>query len=253
MSETDRAGDVDAVSEADGADGVSEADIPEGATPEARRLRVPDVRNVRDIGGLEAQHGVIRRGLILRTAALHELTAEGADVLARLGLRTVIDLRMAVERQMEPSRVGDYAQLAGVTQFPIPLVRDFLDSPDTPDGSYRFMAERGAASIGAVLAKLAEPGALPAIVHCTAGKDRTGLIVATLLDTLGVPKAQIHADFLKSNEELGDRLIYPAQAWALDAALNQMVQTAGSITGFLEQHGMTAAALAALHATLLGG
>jgi protein-tyrosine phosphatase len=227
------------------------------ASPEARTVHVPDVRNIRDLGGLEAERGPervpIRSGLILRGAALHALTAQGADVLADLGLRTVIDLRVASERALEPSRVGEYARLAQVRQLWLPLVDDFEGSPDTPDGSYRFMIERGAKAIGTVLAALAEPGALPAYVHCAAGKDRTGVIVATLLRTLGVPMRQVYADFMRSNETLGERLIYPAHTWALDAALELMAELGdGSIEGFLGRQGVSADALAALHATLLG-
>jgi protein-tyrosine phosphatase len=165
----------------------------------------------------------------------------------------VIDLRMAVEREMEPSRVREHARLADVTELWMPLVPDFENCPDSPDGSYRFMAVRGAPTIGAVLARLAEPGALPALVHCTAGKDRTGIVVAALLNTLGVPIEQIHADYLRSNETLGDRLIYPAKAWALDAALARMAESAGSVEAFLERHGVSGKALSALHLTLLCG
>lgn len=220
--------------------------------PEARTVQVPDVRNVRDLGGLEAERGVIRSGLILRGAALHALTAQGADVLADLGLRTVIDLRMAGERTLEPSRVCDYARLDQVREVWIPLVEDFEGSPDSPDGSYRFMVERGAKAIGKVLATLAQPGALPAYVHCAAGKDRTGVIVATLLRTLRVPMEQVYADYMHSNETLGERLIYPAKTWALDAALALMAELGdGSVEGFLKLQGVSADALAALHATLL--
>jgi protein-tyrosine phosphatase len=218
-----------------------------------RDLHVPEVRNVRDLGGLGTGRGPIRSGLFLRAAALHELTAEGADVLADLGLRTVIDLRMAVERELEPSRVREHARLADVAELRMPLVSDFEGCPDSPDGSYRYMAERGAPAIGAVLTRLAEPGALPALVHCTAGKDRTGIVVAALLSTLGVPIEQIHADYLWSNETLGDRLIYPAEAWALDAALARMAESAGSIENFLERHGVSGEALSALHLALLDG
>lgn len=222
-----------------------------GATPEDRTVEIPGVRNVRDLGGLEAARGTVRRGLLLRSAAFEELAPEGADVLARLGVRTIIDLRLPAERTARPSRVHQFSGLAGVAEVRIPLVPDFEGSPDTPDGSYVFMIDRGAANIGAVIARLAEPGALPAIVHCAAGKDRTGIVVATLLSTLGVPIGQVHADFLRSNETLGERLIYPAQAYALDAALARMTETAGSLEGFLERHGVSPQALAALQARLL--
>ena len=221
------------------------------ATPEARTVEIPGVPNVRDLGGLEAAGGTIRRGLLLRSAAFEDLAPQGADVLVRLGVRTIIDLRLPAERAARPSRVHGFSGLAGVAEVRIPLVPDFEGSPDTAEGSYVFMVERGAPNIGAVIARLAEPGSLPAIVHCAAGKDRTGLVVAALLSTLGVPIAQVHADFLRSNEALGERLVYPAQASALDAALARMAETAGSVQGFLERNGVAPQALAALHARLL--
>jgi protein-tyrosine phosphatase len=220
-------------------------------TPEARTVEIPGVYNARDLGGLTTARGTIRPGLLLRSGSYEELTEQGAEVLARLGVRTIIDLRLNVEREVRPSRIPDFPALAGITEVRIPLVPDFEGSPDTPDGSYVFLVDRGAPSIGAVIARLAAPRALPAVVHCAAGKDRTGVVVAALLSTLGVPLGQVHADYLRSNETLGERLIYPAHASALDAALARMTQTAGSVEGFLEQHGVAPEALAALHAELL--
>jgi len=160
---------------------------------------------------------------------------------------------MNVERELEPSRVRQYARLADVRELWMPLVNDFEDCPDSPDGSYRFMTERGAPAIGAVLTALAQPDALPALVHCTAGKDRTGIVVAALLTTLDVPVEQIHADYMRSNEELRERLIYPAKIHAIDAGLAHMAELGGgSVEGFLERHGVGAGALAALHVRLLG-
>ena len=59
----------------------------------------------------------------------------------------------------------------------------------------------GAAFADAVHA-LARPGALPALVHCTAGKDRTGVLMALVLDVLGVGEKAIVADYLQSHERL---------------------------------------------------
>lgn len=223
---------------------------PTARTPEARTVAIPGVFNGRDLGGLDTARGPIRRGLLLRTGALNDLTPDGADVLARLGVRTVVDLRTADERANQPDRVREYPRLAHISELMIPLLSDFEGSPDSPNGNYLFMVEHGAPNIGAVIARLAEPGALPALIHCAAGKNRTGLVVATLLNALGVPTEQIHADHLRNNDEAGP-LKYPTQTFALDTALARMAETADSVEGFLGQNGVTPKALETLRCALL--
>lgn len=227
--------------------------ITEGDSPEARAVHISGVLNVRDLRGLSAAQGTIRKGLILRTAGLEQLTEEGAQALADLGLRTVIDLRTREEREEAPDRISQWPQLSGVREVWLPFVTDWQGSPDTPIGSYLFMAERGAKAIGAVFRQLAAADGLPAIIHCAAGKDRTGLTVAVLQSWLGVPNDAIEADFLASNEILAahDALKYPAHASALAAALAQIGSVDGGFAGFLAAHGVSADALDALRAALI--
>jgi protein-tyrosine phosphatase len=63
---------------------------------------------------------------------------------------------------------------------------------------------------------LLEPGALPALIHCAAGKDRTGLVVALLLATLGVPREIIADDYALSGVCLGPDYVVDAQRWVAD-------------------------------------
>jgi protein-tyrosine phosphatase len=227
--------------------------INEGSSPEARAIHVPGVLNVRDLGGLTGEQGTLRKGLILRTAGLEDLTEEGAQALADLGLRTVIDLRTQEEREEAPDRISQWPQLSGVREVWLPFVTDWEGSPDTPIGSYLFMAERGAKAIGAAFEQLAVADGLPAIIHCAAGKDRTGLTVAVLQSWLGVPSDAIEADFIVSNEILAahDALKYPAHASALAAALAEIGGADGDFAGFLAAQGVSAAALDALRTALI--
>jgi len=212
---------------------------------------IDGVLNVRDLGGHRAYGQEIRRGLILRTAALDQLTEQGAASLAELGLRTVIDLRTAAERDADPNAVAEYPQLEGVRQIPLPLVEDFEGMPDSAIGSYLFMLERGGGTLVTAIRLLAEPEALPAIVHCAAGKDRTGLVIALLLGWLGVDYAVIEADYLASNEGLGDTLRYPAKPEALAAVFDGVREQYGSIEEFFEEHGFRETERVALRHTLL--
>ena len=90
--------------------------ITEDSSPEARAIHVSGVLNVRDLGGLVGEQGTIRKGLILRTAALDLLTEEGAQTLADLGLRTVIDLRTQEEREDAPDRISQWPLLSDVRE-----------------------------------------------------------------------------------------------------------------------------------------
>jgi protein-tyrosine phosphatase len=104
---------------------------------------------------------------------------------------------------------------------------------------------------------LARPGALPALVHCTAGKDRTGVLVAMVLDVLGVGDATIVADYLISNERLatdpGDVIFeHPIDEGLIAGSLAHVRERFGSVEGYLLAHGVTDADLKALREGLLG-
>ena len=170
------------------------------------------VENFRDFGGVASVFGGrVRTGRLFRSA--HLAAASGADIaeLQRLGVNTVVDLRRPTERRSQPSAwsgfpgrlilsdEGDRAEGPHV---------EFLRQGDLGDegveaylgGYYRDapFEPRHLALFAETFAALdEEDGAL--LVHCTAGKDRTGLLAALILRALGVDRRHVMADFLETN------------------------------------------------------
>ncbi|MEY9876475.1 protein-tyrosine phosphatase [Streptacidiphilus sp. MAP12-33] len=252
-----------------------------------RLIPVPGVRNLRDAGGFPtADGGRVAQALLYRGGSLHELTPEGAAALTALGLRTVIDLRSAPELEVWPDRPldGEVRFLHLPTFPPRPArertaeearderadqderdERDAEAGEETLDDLYAFMAATAGPAIAATVSALAVPGALPALVHCAVGKDRTGVTVATLLSALGVRDADIVADYHLSNTGLGldrgpvyyvdeqgrERRSRPVHEGLLLAFLASLRATHGDATRYLLAHGVTEPELAALRGAFL--
>jgi protein-tyrosine phosphatase len=167
----------------------------------ARRLDLEGVRNLRDLGGYPTHDGRRTRWrTVFRADSPHRLTPAARRALTELGVRTFIDLR----RPSEVALAGYAFEADGLTTRAIPL---FDDEP--PAGRralaeiYRaILAERGE-RLAAVFRVLRN--SLPAVVHCTAGKDRTGVVVALLLALAGVPDEVIAEDYaLTSISQTGE-------------------------------------------------
>ncbi len=172
------------------------ADTP---TPADTRLRLAGTQNVRDVGGLRAEGGRIRHRTLLRADALHQLDDAGRAVLADIGVRTVIDLREQIECDTAPDAL-DGLDVRYVHQ---PIFAERWDRrPRSLTDVYEMKIERCGANLTAAVRLLAQPGALPAIVHCTGGKDRTGLVVALTLSTLGVSDHDIAEEYALTSRHL---------------------------------------------------
>ncbi|SEP05684.1 tyrosine-protein phosphatase [Trujillonella endophytica] len=192
---------------------------------------VPEgVLNFRDLGGLPvAGGGRVRTGRLFRSATPQLMTPSDLDELrSRVGLRTVLDLRFAKE-----SAAGGSGLLAGsgiaVVNIPFRVPRPA--DPNTPVGEqapaqlsgilgpfYLGMLELSAERIARAVRLLLDDG-MPALFHCAAGKDRTGILAALLLSTVGVPDDVVVADYVRTNESL-DRML--AQLRSLDFYADQM-------------------------------
>ncbi|MFI9722636.1 tyrosine-protein phosphatase [Streptomyces sp. NPDC052396] len=176
------------------------------------------VRNFRDLGGLPAADGRrVRPGVLFRSGHLAKATEADAAYLASLGLHTVFDFRNAADITLE----GPDVALPGVRYVNLPL-SDPADGSEfwemVRDGgmaqlravlaegraaqrmadSYRLIVTTRTAEHSRVLHALAED-AVPALMHCAAGKDRAGLSIAAALLALGVDREAIEADYLESN------------------------------------------------------
>ena len=169
--------------------------------------------NLRDAGGYHTADGnMVRWGKLYRSGSISRLTEADLTYLQRLGIKLVCDLRSANERAKQPDKLPEvpglierplsmesvdrWERLRGA--FNIFFRKDKLDD-FLLDGYQRVMVDGNAHLIGEFFQRLADPDQLPALLHCTAGKDRTGLIVAMLLLTLGVPEETVIADYTLSN------------------------------------------------------
>ena len=168
-----------------------------------RALHLQGAVNMRDLGGLPTRDGrVTKRNRLYRGDNPAYLTSHDLVIFETIGLRSVIDLRSHLERRRDPAR-----PLASCV--PAMLHVAFERSPDpndavadvVPDGVsslrdlYIAYLENSASGIAAIYAILASLRTLPALVHCAAGKDRTGLVAALVLSSLGVDDEVIAQDY----------------------------------------------------------
>lgn len=264
--------------------------------PASTRVPIPGTSNVRDLGGYPARDGrTVQKGRFLRSEGLSYPGADEAlgvwdvahaDHFARLGLRTVIDLRAPKELEVAPSA---WREVSGVHVVSMPVleggegsatyvfgdlltgVRTSFRVPDMVD-LYTATLLRQSKVLGDVVRVLADSEATPALVHCSAGKDRTGVIVAMVLDVLGVPRDLVVSDYALTQrfrpnrvelhsaklDSLGIpldavRVLFEAPPEAMEATLAHVDEEyGGSRSYFLEQCGLVPADLQALERNLLG-
>ncbi|WP_172385468.1 tyrosine-protein phosphatase [Streptomyces sp. MNP-20] len=192
-----------------------------GQLPAARQLPLQGAVNVRDVGGHRTYDGErVRSGLVYRADALTRLTDADVAVLAGLGLRTVVDFRVAEEvRHDGPDRLpaglaatarpvpdnGLFRQLMTVLGSRDPVKQEELLGGGRAEAFMRdvyraFVTDAtGRAHFAATLRDLAAGGSAPLLYHCTAGKDRTGWLTYVLLRAVGVPERTATDDYLASN------------------------------------------------------
>jgi protein-tyrosine phosphatase len=176
-----------------------------------RTLGLKTAVNLRDIGGYPTADGRhVKWGQVYRSGTLNELSTEDVSVLAKLGLTAICDLRSAEEVAASPEDAGRFG--AQYHYLPVQINRNsirqlqaMLFQPSSLNeimrASYNdVMLESNAELIGNILRQMTDESALPILFHCTAGKDRTGVIAAVLLATLGVPDDIIAADYALSNK-----------------------------------------------------
>jgi protein-tyrosine phosphatase len=180
------------------------------ATERERLVHFEQAPNFRDLGGYPSTFGgSIRWGLVYRAAALHEMTPADIERLAELGIETVYDLRSDIEFDEHPDPVPS---------INVPVLGRFMAANERPDFAamvehghgFEFMRDMtvnmlhwGAIEIGTVLTGLADTDRLPAVFHCTAGKDRTGIVAAILLEVLGVDRDTVLDDFQLTDQYRG--------------------------------------------------
>jgi protein-tyrosine phosphatase len=238
--------------------------------------------NFRDLGGLPAAGGRVRRGLVYRSAMTHWISDDGLRALThRYGLRSVLDLR--AEQEIADEGLAPFATW-GLTRHHASVIPQRVEPEEVRreraaamrenrydwTASYQRMLRDGELAFRRLFELLAEPGALPAVFHCTAGRDRTGVAAALLLGLLGVDADAIARDYALSGRHLrphAERFI--PQSRRLQISAEQMAailetseepmarflalttEEYGSARGYLERIGVSAATMDALRSALL--
>jgi protein-tyrosine phosphatase len=197
-------------------------------------LGIASVANLRDVGGYATRDGlVVRTELLYRSNQLSHIAPDDLEKIAELGLRNVYDLRTAGERDALPDELppgvnGIWLDVLGQGPHMAPAqLGKLLENPQQAnvalgDGKVEGMlaeAYRDFVSLPSareafrqMFSDIASQDNLPALFHCTTGKDRTGWAAAALLSLLGVPEDVVFEDFLRSND-----FILPAYQQAIDA------------------------------------
>lgn len=235
-----------------------------------RLIAVPGTLNLRDLGGYPARGGTLRWRTLFRSDALHRIDDAGRLILAGLNLRTVIDLRTHEEAEIAPSALGS-ALGARRSHIPVLTTADFNELPLELSAVYRHMADSCGSTITAAIRRLCAPGALPGLIHCSAGKDRTGMLAALILAALGVGDEDIAADYALSRSYLlaepdaairqvaastglGQRLNLSLMGSPPEVILDALAHVrsrSGSVTGYLLGHGLSQANLEDLRTALV--
>jgi protein-tyrosine phosphatase len=243
---------------------------------DARFVEVAGTHNFRDLGGLPTRDGATTRpGVLYRSDALHHLEPSGVERLGDLGVRTIIDLRSSAELEQtgrgplgattidfvhSPLSHSDH----GVHVLPPSLAEGDLG------GHYVASLADRTVTLAAVLTRLATPEHVPAVFHCTAGKDRTGMVAALVLSLVGVDDAVIVEDYALTDdrmalvmgniratggvsqlpEEVAAR-VARAEASSMETFLTGLAQGYGDAHGWAHAAGISDDTLASLRAVLV--
>jgi protein-tyrosine phosphatase len=231
-----------------------------------RLLALEGALNWRDLGGYATTDGrVTRWDLVYRSDGLDQLTDADLDVIADLGIRLVIDFRIDREVDLAPSRLPDHPELrhqrlpigddvAGTTVIERIQSGEITSyNADQVAATYEKILEDSAREFGIALTHAADPANHPMVFHCTAGKDRTGLMAMLLLGALGVDSDDIASDYeLTTHYRSSKRLVIlrpqleaagvdvdavlpflTAQAPVMAATIEALVDRHGSIPDYL--------------------
>lgn len=233
--------------------------------------------NVRDLGHLPfGPAGRTRPGVVVRADNVRRLTERGWEQALRHGVRRVVDLRFPGEEPGEPDLHADVEVVAVSLFGERDRVREatFEDrlKNEAETGPlfarlYVRTLERRADRVAAAVTAVAEADG-PVIVHCAAGKDRTGLVAALLLALAGVRDADVAADYALSgpnvavlfrnwvDEAAGDPSEHRLRTRLLESPADAMVATlawlreVGGPERYLQEAGVAASTLRGLHTRL---
>jgi protein-tyrosine phosphatase len=255
-------------------------------------VAIEGVRNFRDFGGYtNEQCQTVKRGHLFRSANYAAISDAGIAAFTHTGTTIVVDLRRGAERITSPSRhLGDHVEVIfsslgdgdGVTLAPhLQFIKDGDLSVQACHNhmlsSYRRIPwePQHGATYAQTFTRLAK-GNGPVVIHCAAGKDRTGILCGLILHTLGVSSDDIMHDYLLTNavpldtpwlheyaarmSSLFDKPIDPltllpmlgVHADYLEAAWLEMARRHSDLDGYLDSIGVTLDVRASVRERLLG-
>lgn len=230
-------------------------------------LHVDGVNNVRDVGGMPARGGRIRSGVLMRSGQLSGATTAGAEAL-RQRVAHIVDLRDGEEVAVEPTEIPG----PETTHLPLFLgsVRSFFEDDTSLEELYLHLLEESGDRLVAAIRIIAQGD--PTLVHCTVGKDRTGVTVALALSAVEADRDAIVADYALTESQLPPErsrrivaylrsqhpeavhaiaLATESPASVMRAFLEGIDARWGSAADYLRANGMTDAELDALREALV--
>ncbi|PLS18014.1 protein-tyrosine-phosphatase [Bacillus sp. M6-12] len=178
--------------------------------------------NFRDIGGFTTESGLkMKKGVLFRSDELSRLSKADLQRFSELGIKLICDLRTSQEQKSKPSRIGLYQNVLVKNISIHDKSQEFtrfeffkflvgrsgnIDFEQIMRAIYANMANNCSQQIQEIIMLLSDEENLPALIHCTGGKDRTGFIAALIQLLAGVPYQTVLDEYLFSNELIGPRM-----------------------------------------------
>lgn len=254
-----------------------------------RHIPLEGASNFRDFGGYPGLGGPVKRGALFRSGGLAGLTDADHAALRSLQIRLICDLRRQSELDHMPTR---WPATPGPTLWHVPLLKDDENSSiatwatlKSPDAIRAKMVETYKTLVRApsilekyktIFERLTQSDSTPIVIHCSAGKDRTGVVCALILSALGVERQTIMEDYLLTARyydaaiafkrlssqvlDFGSGHGWTAETLApvfgvdhtyLGGAFEEIDATYGSVDGFFGACGITAETIGAIRSRLL--
>ena len=227
--------------------------------------------NFRDLGGYAAAGGrKVRWGKLFRSDALQGLTpVDVAKAVDQLGIATVVDLRNSDEADrdgLSPLTGLAYHHFPLLERRGIPPLRETDDSVERLSEVYQWILANSGTLLAQTINALAHAGDNASVFHCSAGKDRTGIISALVLGTLGVSPNVVMADYLLTNQVIDGILgrikamepnstttlaMIEAQPVAMERFLTALDSGHGGAEAYLRVNGVTEGTIETLRTGLL--
>jgi protein-tyrosine phosphatase len=231
------------------------------------QLQWPNCLNVRDLGGLPTSSGrQITAGALIRSDNLTRLTEAGVDAVRRSSVSRIVDVRTPPECEGDPS---PFASGLVYRNMPLYHADDPYDPTQTIDQQYVAMLDLNPDMIAAAVGAIADAPPGGVVVHCHAGKDRAGNVVALALSLAGVPADAVVADYAVLDDRMRDHFAeqlaliddpterdqlaetFTARPESMLAVLKHLEDRYGGVEAYLREGGLADDQINALRARLV--